>query len=267
MPKLKTHTFNLSNNAGDNITCKSDVFVDEHGTFAVVIPDEYVLDISANLQPGCSVTQPRTKHRVESKDLNSALQSVKEGLLSLLNTQEQHEAVIQYQVMHNCLYAKDVDTNVIYPSVYHARKQLQLAEGELDRVNWNKNPNPMPSGTFDRTPNYSLSVQARVVRKITYTSNKGVRVVYDRIDRAEDTHPIDLGAYGTLLNGFTNIRMQENTPEIPYTEEAAQFFYNTMTSLCALAEKMQAFFGERHNVMNAITQGSSALGFSPIEHR
>ena len=46
---------------------------------------------------------------------------------------------------------------------------------------------------------------------------------------------------------------------MPYTEDAAKFFYNMMIGMCVLADKISIFFDDEQNIVKAIEAGAVPL--------
>ncbi len=270
MPKLKTHKFYVKNKANDKIEFDADVTVNSSGVFAVTFPDEYLLDVSANLLSGCAVTKPRKHHRVESHSMDDAIQSIREGLKSLLDTKVTHELVILYRYATECHYAKDSETGQVYPNAGIAVEETgKPYEGADSPIGWAENgaSKATSSSIFDKRDPYSISLQATVKRKTTYTSRNNTRVEYfsptlplDMHDNNFDT--LELGKYGEHLAGFTRVTLKEGDPELPYTEDAARFFLDAMLSLCALSDRLSTFFADPASINNAITNQSRMLPFT-----
>ena len=47
--------------------------------------------------------------------------------------------------------------------------------------------------------------------------------------------------------------------EIPYTEETAEFFYNTMMAMCHLADRLEMFFSDKTLLQRAIKENIPPL--------
>ncbi len=60
-----------------------------------------------------------------------------------------------------------------------------------------------------------------------------------------------IGRDGTLPSGFK---------EMPYTDEAAIFFYQTMLNIVKLAKAVGDFFGSEQLLLQAIKSGTPLLG-------
>lgn len=264
MPKIKTHHFKATNKAGQEIEFDSDVSVDNNGVFAVVIPDLYQIDIEANLLKGCALRRPRKYFRVESKSLDDAVESVYEGLKSLLNTKETHELVIRYKYVTECHYAKHVENGKLYSNC-----GLGMAENGQTTdfggriVNWVENGAERNRMSFNSPEPYTISIQAQVLRKTTYASKSNQRVEYFRTHQSYDGtingEKSELGEFGTKLNGFNNTNLSQVDEEIPYTEDAAKFFHDAMLAICGISDKLSMFFADKENVIMAIENQTTML--------
>ena len=68
------------------------------------------------------------------------------------------------------------------------------------------------------------------------------------------------------LNGFCGIgligrdkKLMASLQEMPYTEKAAQFFYNSLMAMCALADRIETFFGDRPMLTAAIEKQAGVI--------
>lgn len=264
MPKLKSHTFKLSSKAGECIEFASEVSVNSEGVFAVTYPEEYDLDIQANLIKGCKATQPRKYCRVESKTLNDAIKSIENGIKSLLDTKETHELVIWYKFITQCHYAVDSETGTIYSNAALAINETGKKYGHNGAINWVDNGATKGFTAFDAPEPYTVSIQATVMRKTTYTSKSNERVEYFNSNEPlnySNGETLPMGECGEKLRGFNHTNLSEHDTEIPYTEEAAKFFHDAMLSICSLSDKLTHFFADQNNVMAAIENNAQMLPF------
>lgn len=94
--------------------------------------------------------------------------------------------------------------------------------------------------------------------------------VYDRITRVKGAHkefklelpdPQEFSYENPAyrLNAFKDVDIEESELHrftvMPYSDEAATFFYDVMLSICKLSDRLDGFFGNHENVMKAIAAG------------
>jgi len=100
-------------------------------------------------------------------------------------------------------------------------------------------------------PFYTVGLAAAVYDKTTYKRKTGNTVTWQWCDD-EDDKAID------QLNSWTGLTIHpdhDDYKQMPYTPEAATFFFNMMMSLCRLAVQMDEFFGSPEKLAIAISEG------------
>lgn len=263
---LKNYPIRVANESGDTIEFDAQVYVSDRGVFAVTFPDEYRLDIEANLKEGCVITKPRKFTRVEGVNMAMCIESIEEGLNSILTTTVTNELVIWYQFATECHYAVDKETGQLYSNAGAACDITGKNYGGKDAaINWADNGADCSVGaSWRKTLPYMVGIQAAIYVKTTYSSSTNSKVRYKRMSYA---HPDDgMGHYAKLLAGFNHISFKTengkdgNATEIPYSEEAAKFFHDAMLAICALSHKLTDLFSKEGNVAQAIANGTKLLG-------
>ncbi|MDE5179165.1 hypothetical protein [Vibrio fluvialis] len=274
MPKVTSINIKHESKSGEVIEFTSDITVDSQGVFAATFPEIYELDISANKLNGCRVTQPRKHMRVESSSMDDAIASINEGIKSLLSTEVKYEPVIWYKYENNCFYAIETKSGQIFPNASIAEAKTEEKydiNGSIVHSNAVHRQSEF-KGAWGKQP-FAVIIQAQVMLKVTYYSRAGERVEYQRMSdlidgtRTQDnpwgsdawTHLSIDDEFGPLLNGFNHTKLTNKNVEIPYTAEAAKFFYEAMLSMCALAHRFEQFFSDERNVMNAIANNAQLL--------
>jgi len=98
---------------------------------------------------------------------------------------------------------------------------------------------------------YSVGLGAAVYDKTVYKRKTGATVTWEYVRKSDDPVIKD-------LNSFTGINInpeRDDYQQMPYTPEAAAFFYRMMLGLCRLAVEMDSFFGDKERLQLAISQG------------
>jgi hypothetical protein len=112
-----------------------------------------------------------------------------------------------------------------------------------DQYVWEEDPFFKINGGYSNyVPAYSLALAAEVVCRVTTTRRDGTDITeYVSVSDHDEINGVSLGPWGRQLNKWCGFR-QDDAKELPYTEQAAQFFYNAMLSLVRLADNMHQFF-------------------------
>lgn len=254
MAKLKPIDFKFAAVAGEPLVFRSEVTVsDTNGEFALTIPD--VLEEVSNqvLQShgkvyGVTVSRPRTNLRVEGAVLDSCKRFIEHVAKDFLRCDVTEELVIVYGVNNKVAYVKD-DAGQLYENGYACHRQY-----DKGTARWHGKLSATTG-----TSHYQVGMAARVFKKLTYSRSSGQSVKYERVD-GDDTQP-----WLSRLNGFVGLTLSSADPraldsmsQMPYTEDAARFFYNNMMAMCQLADRIDAFFGDRAELQKAI-EGQAPL--------
>ncbi|MDQ5987070.1 MAG: hypothetical protein CSYNP_02807 [Syntrophus sp. SKADARSKE-3] len=113
--------------------------------------------------------------------------------------------------------------------------------------------------THRPTDYYKLGIAAYIADKTTYTRASGAKVVYKRVS----VHNMDDDSYLRKLNSFCGLSPhapgQSGMQEMPYSEQAAKFFYDVMIGLCALADKVATFLDNKEILAIAIEKQALLL--------
>lgn len=248
MAKLKPIDFNFAAVAGEPLLFRSDVTVAEAtGEFALTIPDS--LEEVANQVVrshgrlfGVTVARPRTQLRIEGAVLDNCKRFIEHVAKDFLHCEVKEELVIVYGVNNKVAYVKG-DDGQLYANGYACR---ELYDNGAARWQGTLNATAL-------TSHYQVGLAARGFKKLTYSRSSGQSVKYERVD-CDDTQP-----WLSRLNSFVGLALSSSCPrdldrmaQMPYSEDAARFFYNSMMSMCQLADRIDAFFGDRVVLQKAI---------------
>lgn len=112
------------------------------------------------------------------------------------------------------------------------------------------------------TDHYWLGLFAQVVDRITEQRGEHIAVRYLRPKLPEDS-------WGVRLNSWTHLAVptfrsyDQPWPHVPYTEPAAEFFYQMLLRLCEMADQLTTFFGAPTALAQILTN-SEALTLPPL---
>lgn len=255
MAKLKPIEFNQVAKTGEKLSFRSEVTVsDTSGAFALTIPDELETGarrLSRLPEYRVSVDRPRTHLRVEGSTLQHCKDFIVAVIKDYLQCEVTEELVLVYRTNIKVTYVKDDDGN-IYPNGAVCREKYDNGTAK-----WHGSLH-----ATQRADYYQVGMTARVFKKITYTRPSGETVEYQWVNGASS----DQGAWASKLNGLVGLEWNYRDAvrmgyldQLPYTEEAAEFFYNLMMSMCALADRVTNFMGDKNRVLAAIQNRAGLL--------
>lgn len=257
MAKLKSERFSVSNQAGDKLEFVSDVTVDGNGSFNMTIP-ELMLEIepdfvSISHEFSCAqewigkrikITRPRNNYRISSLRLSDCREFIEMVLKKLLDVEIEEEVVILYGVKAD-YSAWELESGELVPNGYFGSSETGKWRGNL--------------GGTNHSQQYSIGVGAEVKKKITYHRGASVRVKYERPDYPNFQH----NSWGEKLNAIVGIHINDDErgrfKEMPYSDDAAKFFYDTIMGLAEMGRKLESFFGDDGAVAAMIENKSQLL--------
>lgn len=273
MAKLKDVSFNVRADSGQKLDFKCEMNVSTEGEFTLVLPEidgldeviraildgEKYLPHEEKKHNGVRLTSARKYWHVKGSSMQAVNHLVSEGAEQWLVQGETRELVILYKFDAECHYAID-SAGGVFCNGYDAKDHGKCKS--VDDHEWGGSERRFSS---DITQTYHVGFGAEVKLKITSRRGNSERVVYEHPD-FPGSH-FDLDSYGKRLNGFISIHFTEsdrdNIKEIPYTEEAARFFYDFMVGMCKLHLGLSKFF-EKGSDIHKIISGYNGNGLLQI---
>lgn len=255
MAKLKPIDFSHTAKTGEKFEFRSEVTVsDASGAFALTIPDE-LEEVATRLAKDPAqrvlITRPRQNLRVEGDNLQKCREFIALVCKDYMQCEVTEELVLVYATDIAVSYVKD-DEGVIYSNGYACR-----AKYDSGTAKWHGTLHATNQSKF-----YQVGMTARIFKKITYTRSSGTTVEYQWVN---NSHRL-LDAWGTKLNdvvglhwNFHDAYAMSRLNQLPYTEDAAQFFFNMLMSMCALADRVTSFMGDKDRVLAAIQANAGLL--------
>lgn len=250
MAKLKPISFSAKSPTGETMSFKAETTVGQNGTFRLTLPAELhgassALVATSPYKGAIEVASTEGGVQVAGDTLDLCIRFVNAAMVNHLACEVTREKVILYGTNIRVAYVKD-ERGDFHPNGSYAPR----IPGEIGESRWRGTLN----GSVCNDRHYSIGLVARVWIKVTYRCPSSTKVVYERANDAKH------GTYHDRLNGFVGLRYDTNGfSEMPYTEEAAKFFYDTLIGLCALADRMTEFFGDADAIQKAIQQQGSIL--------
>lgn len=248
MAKLKAIPFKFSSDSGETLAFLAEASVlDSTGEFSITIPDELetaALQVQRSHAKvyGIKIERPRTHLKVCGATLEGCKAFIAHVAKDHLHCEIQSEIVIVYGVANKVAYVKDSDGN-FYNNGYEAGDRYKPGDAE-----WFGELN----GGGCSSMFFQVGLVARAFKQTTYTRPSGANTFYSRIE-SED---VPNGSWLERLNGFVGLdipfKSAGGMQQVPYSEDAAKFFYGVLMSMCQLADRIEGFMGDSKSVVAAI---------------
>lgn len=239
---------------GTPFSFKTDISVDKGGMFCFTIPQELEKTARANFDKqtmkGISVGKLIKNYCVWAKSKDEGINFLNKTAHDYIACEVTREQVIVYRTTANLSYYKLHDGTIV-PNGGYDKKYPNGGE-------WGGHGEE--SYSIMGGPSFTIGIVAAVYTKLTAHRESGDQVTWERA--GENCHGVP-DNYLDKLNSFirTGIRSDSlnEMSQIPYTEEAAKFFYDAMLSMCALSDRIESFFGNADDVRLAIANKSGLL--------
>lgn len=257
MAKLRPIQFQHKAENGELLAFTAQVSVSGDGEFSVTLPDfleQVAQQVLTSRKAPVRLDRPRQNLRVSGATLNGCEQFVDAVCKEYMRCDVEESLVIVYSMNNRVAYFKDTSGNFFCSGSETPAAAEAYRDGS---ARWH--------GTLNATacsPHYQVGLAARVFKKTTYARASGQSTTYTRVERGD--RPSD--SWLERLNGFVGLSLLSESrgdlsrlPQMPYTEEAARFFYQSMMSMCQLADRMEQFFGNPETVQLAIARNAGLL--------
>ena len=213
-----------------------DVYCNSEGRFYTRLDTKEYLEVIQGLEIPYYIKGDRVLifHR-DADTLDSLVQTI---LDTLLKPKVHEELVISYNIDAAAKFAIN-DNGDIFPN--------PVEEGTVWSGYGNyHSANPSDGG-------YSITIGAKIYKKLTYTITDGKSVVKYEYSDGE-------GTYGKLLNRWCSFSIPKDAPEMPYTEENAKFFYEMMLGIVTMAKLLKERTNSPEKITNMIKSNIKLLG-------
>lgn len=247
MPHFKRVDFVAKNAAGAVDEFTLSIEIRANGTFYTHVPDklrvsfkEDDIDIRERQRKGFFVTSALT-----FSELISTIEQAHEEFMAPAVVEE---PVIRFNIESHVSFALTKDGKIFpnagFPGASwptRGPEKLYGAHNACDQA---------PGG-------YSLIVGAKAMLKKTTTYGKKSSSTYDYYYKGES----HLGAENPaqLLNSWTSIQLPDEAREMPYSDEAAMFFFNLLMGMAELNRRVQDFTSTPEKLALAISRSAGVL--------
>lgn len=254
MPIIGKHAFTYTNAAGEKLEFDTQISVNAKGEFSVVIPDE--LESTAR-QCGLQIDRPSKNLFARGPNLEDLKLSVISAMKAHLSTEAVRTPVIIYSTDTKVSFWLGADGE-IHPNGGHESSSKE-------------DPGWSMIGGLNATTqgaHYTVGIFAQVVDRIDhYRGDHLVSTTYDRCDVGHFKWKEGM-EWAYKLNSFAGLRIDYDRAgrlykQMPYTEQAARFFHDSLLSICRLGQRVHSFFDDTEGLALAIESGTPLLA-SPV---
>ena len=246
MPKFKKVEFIEKNDAGAVDKISIDIDISADGTFYAHVPeklrvsfDEDHINPRARRRTGFFVTSAPT--------LVDITRAIKKAHADFMRPTVKEEPVILYNIESHVSFAVDNEGR-IFPNA--GFPDARWADSHDKTYGGHDACRRAPGG-------YSLIVGAKAMMKKTTTYGKNVSVSYSNYYKG-GSHLIHENP-AQLLNAWCSIELPEDAKEIPYSDEAAIFFFGLLQSMAELNRRVQEFTNTPEKLALAISKNAGTL--------
>lgn len=258
MPKLTNHQFSFTTEDKQTHHFNSEIYVCTEGEFSCTVPEFLVETLTAVANANSNIDRKRHVQKLQVN--HRAYAPSKSDLLAFVN--EAHRQHYMAVITTDLVICYDWHAEVSY---WQNPDGSMAANGSMpdavdrtangDGGNWANHV--MRSGqninANNRVGHYSIGVFAAIYQRTTHTRLSGVTETWGWINQFG--HDKQLGEWGNKLSGFTGLsepKSPEYLRQMPYTESAARFFYESLMGMCEMGRRFKNFFEDEANVIAAI---------------
>jgi len=223
-------------------------------TVFVNVKGEFYCDLSAEMRLPLRNVFKASQLGVVNKDKNTVrgfadtLESrqggIQEAFTQYTKPTVKQEPVIRYNIESHVNFAIDENQNIFpnagYPGAEWIGKKADGMFGDHHATE------PAPGG-------YSLTVGAKALLKTTYSYGSQDKVKYEAYYK--DGHHFGQENPAERLNSWVSFSLGDNPKEIPYSDEAAEFFFNLMYGMAKLAQMIQGKTFKQEDLLKLVFSG------------
>lgn len=256
MPKLAPIPFSHKTATGEKLKFDAQVSVDSDGTFSIELPD----DLYAHAEEFYSypkhptitlriVRVPRVGYRkcVLCSSLSAAKLFVEAVIEDFMKVETTEELVIAYRYQCGLHYWQNPDGS-IWPNGC-------MGDADREKGGW------VGVGHRSKDVEGGITIGAVVYKKLTHKRGDVVNVEYEfwrpRSNRRDEEDNVK--NYLNFISPISTVNpghAESGWTIMPYSDRAAEFFYNTILSLCKADQQLRKFFVKHENIVAAIESGA-----------
>lgn len=267
MPKLTNHIFALTTDDGHRHHFDSEIHVSTDGEFSCTVPDFLVPTLNACGAPYNKhgnvryADKLKVNYRAYAPSKSHLLEFVSEAHRDFYKAEVTTDLIICYDWFAEVSYWLNPDGSMAANgSMPDAARRNDDGTGG----NWDDHKLKGSHTTICAThtaKHFSVGVFAAIYERTTHTRASGLTIKWRRLTQFSgcDTG----GEWAKKLSGLCGLSGPmgaEHMKQLPYTEDAAKFFYESMMAMCEIGRRFKNFFADDANVLAAIEgRGPSLL--------
>lgn len=266
MAKIANHTFILDTKDGHKYHFESEVHVCSEGEFSCTVPDFLIptLNAVARLHNKRLYTSKlRVNHRAYAPSKSELIGYVNQAHHDFYKAEEIVELVICYDWFSEVSYFIRPDGSICENgsapgAAFGAGGQWANNQGRDGRD---------ITGSGGQVGHFSVGVFAAIFKRTTFRRSSGDTIEYERV-WANSVLPSEMPWAHRLkgLCGLKNPKEPRYLKQMPLTDEAARFFYESMMAMCEIGRRFSNFFGDEDNILAAIEGRGPSLLSGPTPH-
>jgi hypothetical protein len=268
MPVIAPHYFNirLSDVSDDTYSYKATVSVTSKGEFAIHIPEDLIPACKelAESEPRVSVEERKKGTAVYSHDKTLAVDLISRAIRIFAKADITTEIVICYEHDSEGKYVVGPHGEIATDG-YDADENYGRSHSSNERLKDGWRWSEKEHHAFGNRSVFKFGIGAQVYKKTTMKRTTGTTIKYE-IYWGESASHFDRKTYCQRLNSFdvsfglsSGNNQYSTHNEIPYTEDAAKFFFDAMVALCSISERVKNFFGDTKTLQKAIESRASLM--------
>ena len=258
MPALPDQNVRARAKDGTTFGAKCATHVDVEGRFTVAVP-EALEALALELLSGRSVksyafkelanvslTKSHGKLRATGGDLKAITNALNKLAEIHLTVEEKTERFIVYRASLQAAFWLRPDGTM-----------TGNGGGESGGSWWNPKTKQAAIHATEKANQVSVGFVAKAFDCTTYTRPSGDTTRWREVDHD------DADKSAGLLNKFTTIHIENPAADcyerMPYTPEAAEYFYKLMLAICSMAKALDEFTADKPRLQAAIASGTQLL--------
>lgn len=231
---------------------KVKIMISAQGLFYVNIEDEMLDAARGTLKKKEDYEfTAKGQLRIISKTYEDMIGKIKRVCKVFLEPEVTETPVIRYNIESHVSFAQDEEGN-IYPNAgYPGAKWLDPFDKRTNAMFGCHHSSNIANG------GYSLTVGAIAQLKTVYKYGDKEKIEYR--DYFADGNNLGRENPAERLNSWCSFDLGRSPKEIPYTDEAAEFFYNLMYNIVKLSKMVQESTFGQERLLNFIANSSKNL--------
>lgn len=255
MPKLTNHTFIVKTKDDHRYHFESEIHVSTDGEFSCTVPEYLVGTLDAvgkqhNTLNACRYTQKlKVNHRAYAPSKVELVRFVDEAFHEYYRAEEFSELIIGYDWFAEVSYFIRPDGTICENGTAPGAEYNSGGRwaSNVARNGW------AITGSGGGVKHFSVGVFAAIFKRTTFRRMSGDTVKYERVFSSSEI-PLEM-AWAHRLKGFTGLDQPKEThhlKQMPLTENASRFFFESMLAMCEIGRRFANFFGDEATVLAAI---------------